>query len=227
LDVLFGLMAPPALILADPGLFRHTMLFQVPDLLAWRVFLYVSVAIALPTLLIGLWLLGGAGRSWHWLRALVRGALLGSALWSVAIGVRLLPMSLPLLLVAIGLLGLVPFVTGWVLFRNAQRLRQLPGDGLPNKVWLVLGLVAAAGLPLAADALVDHGTQRALERATSEDADTRSRALRTLELLSRFIARDEVHALWHRESAGVRRERLADAFRHIADQPPEGWRAVD
>jgi hypothetical protein len=225
LDLIFGVFAPPLLIVLDPGLFRDGGLLR-GDLIGWRAILLASVAIGVPALAWALWLLHRPSEGRVRVRAWLQGVLLGAGACAAALGVLLLPYSLIGALVLIGLLGFAPFVTMWALLRNARRLVPAHSSNA-TRAWTLLGFVLAVGLPAAADLAVSAATSAALERATSPDAGTRSRALDTLDRLGGFVSHADVHKRWRTEVDSTRKGRLAAAFERLAGLPPDHWSEVD
>jgi hypothetical protein len=210
-------LAPPLLILVDPGLFRRNWQFVEPEFLSWSPLLFLSAAIGVPALAIALGVMRRTPARWPRARAVLVGLLLGSAACAAAIGGLLLPYALFLIPVLIGLVGLVPLLTAWLLVRNARRL--VPPH--PARGWVVAGFLVAAGLPLASGLAVHQWKSDALEASLSGDEPVRARGLDRLGRLRAFVSWEDLQREWKRETDPARKERLAEAFRAVTGSRPE------
>jgi hypothetical protein len=115
-DVVVGIVLPVLCLYFDPLVFRGDMM-GAPVLGRFRLFAYAVVAVEICAL--ALWLAAGA-RVKEW-GGMLGGAMLAGALFSFVVGVLILPFSLIGLMVLIGALGFVPFLTAFVYLRNAWR----------------------------------------------------------------------------------------------------------
>lgn len=116
-DVTFGLVLPILCLMADPMFFKSFPLFGRPLLGEYQLFAYVMSAVVMGFFL--------AWRTFpakaNGLSPLFGGVFLGGACFSALVGMAMLPVTLWALLFIIGLLGLIPFVTGFVYLRTGVR----------------------------------------------------------------------------------------------------------
>jgi hypothetical protein len=206
-------IAPPVLIVLDPGLFRETSLLMGAEAFDWFVWLCAASAVGVSTLLVALVVARREPPGGLAARALLVGMLLGSSLWATAIGIRILPYSLVMAVVLVGLLGLVPFATAWVLYQRALALWQAPRGAGRGRAWALIGLLTAIGIPLAADAAVTATRAKAMEHALSDDVAAREAGAATLARLGPFVSWRDLHRRWRREPDPTRQARLGEAFR--------------
>ena len=115
-DGTFGIIAPLLCVIFDPIVFRGG-LYDAPLLDDYRIFAYTIIFIEITVLL--MWLVGRQPR----MRARVLGHVMyGGALFSLVIGLVLLPFSLiGIAFYGIGLCGFAPFLTFIIYLRNGRR----------------------------------------------------------------------------------------------------------
>src|SRR5690242_12076964 len=81
---------------------------------------------------------------------LLTGILLGSGIFSLVLGIAILPMTFLGLLIGIGIFGLTPFITSFVFLRNAYRAWR--GSTVSSRgsvlARVTLGVLLAVGIPL-------------------------------------------------------------------------------
>jgi hypothetical protein len=143
-DVLFGLAIPVLCLVFTPHVIRWDSV-----LIALRT--EIRVFVAFEIVVFAAWLL--LGPRFKGLASLVAGALFGGALAAIAFGILLLPFTLPLLALLIGVFGLLPFPTAFVFLRHAIRAGALSCHSIPRRQAIlaaVLGCVLALGIVLAA-----------------------------------------------------------------------------
>ena len=116
-DVTFGIVMPVLCFYFDPVVFRGGFLNDNGLYPGVRFYAYTISALEMVALCA--WLLG-AGRARRG-PALLAGVLLAGAMFSFVVGVLILPYSVFGLIILIGVLGFVPFLTGLVYVRNAWR----------------------------------------------------------------------------------------------------------
>jgi hypothetical protein len=116
-DIVFGLVLPILCFLLDPVVFKSFPLFGRALLEDYQLFAYV-----LSTVEMGFFL---AWRTFpnrlNALSPLFAGVFLIGACFSFVIGVAMLPVTLWTLLLFIGVVGLIPFVSAFVYLRNGVR----------------------------------------------------------------------------------------------------------
>jgi hypothetical protein len=146
-DVAFGLVLPVLCFVFDPIVF-HEWLSDEPGLLGrWQFYVYTISALEMVALAAWLCKAGGTGRP----PAALGGMLLAGGVFSLALGVVLLPLSLLGLLVFVGVFGFVPFLTAVVYLRNGWRAADPDRSG-DDMSWrdaaaLAFGFVLALGAP--------------------------------------------------------------------------------
>jgi hypothetical protein len=140
-DLLGGILLPAMCLVYDPGIFRDT---RASDLAIVAV-----VAIVSQMAVLAIWMI--AGRFLGCWNALFGGMLTVGAAVAGAIALALSPISLlGLLAYGIGLLGLTPYLTCVVFWRNARdALRQAagPGSKWEVRVLFAVGFLLAAASP--------------------------------------------------------------------------------
>ncbi len=109
-DVIFGILLPLFCLMFDPGefFFRHP----------YQGFIYLFIGLEMITLII--WLGWGQSFSNRGV-AIIAGILFLGALFSLVVGLILLPLSLIFSVVLIGILGFTPFFTAVAFYRNGRR----------------------------------------------------------------------------------------------------------
>lgn len=152
-DISLGIIAPLLCLVLDPIVFRYTFVINivclrppvVEDPLSPRhlaIFAYSLIGLGMLALLI--WLI-----SWRWLgpaSAIFAGIFITGAISAFALGVGLLPLSVPGLLILIGLCGFTPFLTSFIYLCNGIRAWHMARQHIPAKpfAWLLaLALTAA------------------------------------------------------------------------------------
>jgi hypothetical protein len=166
-DILFGVFAPLLCIIYDPFVFRYSPLITTSHLVEYRVFAYIGII--LGTITLTSWLTFGSRIGYRWI-GFFAGILLFGALFASAGGLLLLPFSVfGLLLYGIGLLGFIPFVTGFVFLRNGLRAlsykEQMQSFSERRLFWvsIVLGLSMIIAIPIVAQwqtsQIVSQGVQ--------------------------------------------------------------------
>jgi len=203
----FGIVLPMLCLVADPGVLRASGFGMGPPLLgshAAAVYALVFPAMAL----LAVWLHRRKGGIF------VAGPLLAGGVLAVAVGIALLPWSIPLSLVGIGLLGLVPFGTALVYFGNGlSALREARARHAAARAYLVAGVLglAAVGLPLAAQASVDRRAREVLQAAQSGDAARQARAVAALRTFGWLADSSAVFDAWRYADPQVQ-ERIERAW---------------
>lgn len=147
-DVAFGFVMPVLCLVFDPIVFREWMSDR-PGIFG-RLQSYAYTISALEMVALAAWLLraGGGGRA----QAALGGVLFAGGLFSLAVGVVLLPFSLlGLIYFFVGAFGFTPLLTSVVYLRNGWRAADpdRAGDEMSwRDAWaFALGFVAALGVP--------------------------------------------------------------------------------
>ena len=116
-DVIFGILLPVVTLIADPIVFKGGIIGDEPVLGDYQIFAYIISGLELVVLVSWFTL----GRHLTSFSAPIGGILIAGALFSLAVGVLILPYSLLGLIVLIGAAGFTPFLTAFVYFRTGVR----------------------------------------------------------------------------------------------------------
>jgi hypothetical protein len=154
-DIVFGVVTPLVCLILDPGIFRTGALGNGGWLgyLTW--FALLAIPIQIFTLIAWLWF-GTAFEPWT---GGIAGILLVGGMFAGLIGVLLLPLSLIGLLLLVGIVGFLPFITAGVFIRNAFRALQPTSTTIADARLLgslVIGIVIASTVPMIAQAAAQH-----------------------------------------------------------------------
>jgi hypothetical protein len=151
-DIMFGFVMPVLCFVFDPLVF-HRWLSYKPGLFGrWQFYAYTISALAMVALAVWFFKASrGGGRP----PAVLGGMLLAGGVFSLVIGVVLLPFSLMgLVFFLVGAFGFTPFFTAVVYLRNGWRAANpgRSGDGLRrhDAAAFALGFVLALGVPVVA-----------------------------------------------------------------------------
>ncbi|HVF66309.1 MAG TPA: hypothetical protein VM914_01510 [Pyrinomonadaceae bacterium] len=227
-DVIFGLVLPALCFVFDPivfrggvGVIRHDGIYREA-----RLFAYSASALEMATLACWLFVIR---RHPAWSRP-AGGVMAAGALFSLALGVAILPFSvLGLLLFGIGALGFIPFVTALVYLRNARRALRLNRTGSPvrggTSAAFAFGLAFALGMP----AVAQRGATQIVRRASAEAVEggelspQRRRVVRALTFLSGETFDGLVYR-YRTESDAGRKLRLAEAYTEVTGRDIDDFR---
>ena len=226
-DMAFGLVVPVLCLLFDPIIFKGGLMGEGGMLGRFQLFAYVLAALEITTLVVWLW----RGRSMTQWQSAFGGVLLAGALFSLVIGVVILPLSLlGLLFFGIGALGFTPFLTAFVYLRHGLRAVKETRSvsavtaGRPASVAgaFALGAAFALGFPAAAQRGITRSVNNSLTAALE------GRELSADEkILLRFAGGaaersfDEIVWLYQKEKDPQRKERLAKSYREITGRDIE------
>ena len=159
-DVVMGLLAPVVCFYFDPIVFQGTLIGPVYS--GYQLFAYSVTAIAVFVLLV--WLL--FGRRLRSIGALLGGFLYAGAVFSVVIGLAILPFSLMGLLLLIGVFGFTPFFTAFAYWRNGRRALLADVDYAASRSWftpIAIGFILALGLPTFASMQVSRTLSNSID----------------------------------------------------------------
>jgi len=167
-DVLFGIIFPIGCLVFDPIVFRDLGPCSPAVLGRYQILAYVAVGIGEVTLVLW-WLLG------QWLahlHGLIVGICLAGAVFASGVGLFLLPETVIGLMVIIGILGFVPFLTALVYGRLAYRLwvGAWAGQTPRYRLWLVASALVSFTLALGVPALLNQPHALAYEQRRAEYA---------------------------------------------------------
>lgn len=209
-DVVFGILMPVFCFCFDPGIIRGTESTFSES----RVFIYGFSGIAIFTM--SIWL--GCGQRMRSLTAVFGGVLLAGALISFAIGVIIFPLTLIGILFVIGLLGLVPFVTGFVYLRNALRAIRQTGSAASRSLrvaTVVFSAVMAIALPGAAQLTVTKMVNQSIAEILDQNSGSVDVPIARIKKLHLVVDTDPIVREYENESSTLRRERLSQAYKEI------------
>ena len=116
-DVVFGILLPMVTFVADPIVFKGGIVGDEPVLGDYQLFAYLISGLEMVVLV--LWF--SLRRHLTSFSAPIGGILIAGGLFSLAVGVLILPYSLLGLIVLIGAAGFTPFLTAFVYFRSGVR----------------------------------------------------------------------------------------------------------
>ena len=212
-EVIAGILLPALCLAVDPMVFRKSseLPFETPVLAHYTAFGYAGTVVAMIGL--SLWLTFGR------FPAFFSGLLAVQAIFAVFLGASLLPYSIiGLAFFGLGILGLAPFLTGFVLARNGARaFRAASFLERPNVEFagFALGALLAVGIPV----LVHFGAhaivRRSVEKVLAQDPKEARSAVSTLAMLSWAPEIQEIANVHALEPDPVRRKRLEAAWLEI------------
>ena len=156
-DLLAGALMPIICVFFDPGVLREVQAGFVPGFLDFRFLagtqlgIIMVLAIVVQVGMLLLWQL--APRGVPSLAGFFAGSFAVGTLLAVAIGVCILPLTLIGLLLVVGFLGTMPFLTAIVYLRNlnsATRMALANSEVVLMRITfaVTLGIMVAVGLPL-------------------------------------------------------------------------------
>jgi hypothetical protein len=212
----------------DPVVFRgdYNLLGHQGVYHRLRLFAYSASALEIATLACWLFVIR---KFPAWSRP-AGGVMAAGALFSFALGLAILPLSIAgLLFVGLGALGFIPFVTALVYLRNARRALRLNRAGEPVRggatAAFAFGLAFALGMP----AVAQRGATRIVRNASAEVVEggelspQRRRIVRALTFLSgeTFYHLIRQHS---EEPDAERRHRLAEAYEEVTGEDMDAYR---
>ncbi len=211
-SVLAGIIAPTVCFALERMLFS-----DIPDTLPGSQFidffpLFGYGIIGLEMLVLAVWLkFGDRLGTWN---ALVAGVLFVGALVAGGIGLWLLPLSLIGLLVLIGLLGFVPFLTAAVYCMNAVEAYRRAGAvtvGARLTSLVLAGAILVIGVPGSVQTWALMAASSAVGKVIAGDP----MAVTKLPLWCRHTAANGLIWSYASEEDPVRKQRLADAYKAL------------
>jgi hypothetical protein len=217
-DVAFGVVMLVLCYVFDPIVFTGGFMDEGGLYSRYQFYAYTISALEMVALCAWLFSAGRAGRR----PAALAGMLLAGALFSFFVGLTILPYSFIGLIILIGALGFVPFLTAFVYLRNGWRAAGAvghAGKGSPAlaAAALAFGFFFALGAPAVAHVSIESEVSAALAdvREGRELSPARLRALRVAAAASGTAAYDELVWEYHGEPDPARRARLAKAYAEI------------
>ena len=221
-DVALGVMMPILCFYFDPGILRNSSLgFPMgPPISQVSMFIYILSAMAIPTLVLWLWL-GPRLKRWS---GIVGGMLLAGAILSFTIGVVILPLTFIGLIMLIGVLGFVPFLTAFVYLRNglraiAQANLTLPRFQLVGSV--LLGATLIIGIPVIAQQQLTQIVNESMAQILRSDDQSVDEAISRAKSFKWLIDTRPILLAYEKETDPVRKERLAKAYQELEGEDIE------
>jgi hypothetical protein len=217
-SILAGIVAPIVCFAVQPLVFSGDPL-TLPGLQFVNVFwLFGYGIVGLEMLVLALWLTFGS-RLGAW-NGPVAGVLFAGALFAGGLGLVLLPFSVIGLMVIIGALGFVPFLTAAVYFANAveavRRAREL-ARGTKLVAAVLLGAALVIGVPGALEARASLVVRSAIRDVAAGNPA----GLASLRFWYRFAAGDMLVWTYADELDTIRKQRLADAYKELTGEDVE------
>ncbi len=214
-DIFFGAILPVVCLLMDPGIFHGNGLPGTSRLAHFGLFAYLEIAFCIAALIFYL----VTRRSSRFLA----GMLYAGMLFSLAVGIMILPLTLVGMFMLIGFLGLTPFLTGFVFQRNARRCwRRSSRKSSPAAIFVAafaaaMTMIAPLAIQFEAVKITDSAM---LTLRTGTDTEA-SRAIHTLKIARVVIDTDRLAIAYGNTDDKKVRERLARAFYELTGEKVE------
>jgi hypothetical protein len=210
-DLCFGIVAPVLCAVYDPAVFRGSAMAASASLGFLRLFGYLEIGLGVSALVYYFRTRRGSG--------LLAGALCGGSIFSFAVGVYILPLSIIGLILIVGVFGFTPFVTSFVFLRNSYRCRRQFREGhLQENTFLpfALGTVLILAVPLGLQVLVSALAQRAIMQMQSDSEPALKNAVRTFGYLHyAYVDDDEIVIAYEKSKDDRKKNHLASAYQAL------------
>ena len=223
-DVIVGIILPLLCLIFDPIVFRGGFRGEGGGILKnFQLFAYTVIGLEVLTLAV--WLIWGQ-RVGAWASA-IAGILLAGSLFSLLIGIILLPLSLLGLFFAfIGVLGFTPFITYIIYLRNGRRALRAANDGARGYELmgaLLLGTVFVLGGSALAQWKVSEMAAQSVQELIRGERKSAAAATQRLRYVNRIIDvdLDELVRAYERSNDPAYKERLARVYTEITGQSIE------
>ncbi len=216
-DVVFGLIAPILCFYFDPIVFKGSFVRE-STIQSYQLFAYGVTAVEVSVLAV--WLLFG-DRLGGWSRP-VGGVLISGAVFSAAIGVAILPLSIIGLILVIGIFGFIPFITAFVYLRVGWRALKSEESTTPVS-WanaLLIGAILSLGIPALLSLYVSRTASRSVEvilHGSPQQAQVALARLRKLPIIPRQDLEPLLQA-YMAEKDAKRKETLKDSYRLLTGE---------
>jgi hypothetical protein len=221
-DVILGILLPLLCMIFDPAGF----FFNHP----YQVFIYLFIGLEMVTLAI--WLVRGQSFSNSGV-AMIAGILFLGALFSLVVGLILLPLSLIFSLMLIGILGFTPFFTAVAFYRNGrcaviQAYKQMRFITLT--ISFVFGMLLVTAPPSYAQWYTSQLVSQVIQAALQGDVQSATKATQKIKFIPwcfkgclSEIVRDYYNS---EEQQFSQQQILANTYREITGKDineREGW----
>lgn len=215
-DVVFGILMPLVCFYFDPGIIRGTGSTMLGE---FSIVIYGFSGAAI--LMLSIWIVFGdrLGSS----TPIFGGVFLAGATVSFAIAVMILPLTLIGLVFLIGVLGFVPFITGFVYLRNGLRAighaRQATSS--TRVATVVISAVIALALPGLAQWTAIEMVDQSIARILDENSGPIDEPIARIKRLHSVIDTDRIVREYEKETETARKERLGRAYKEITGEEIE------
>jgi hypothetical protein len=224
-DVIFGILMPLLCFYFDPGILSRESLGitrgPIPVFSGRTFFIYAFSALAILALIV--WM-GLHNRATPSVRAGLGGVLLAGAVLSFAIGVVILPLTILGILFVIGILGLIPFFTGFVYLRNGVRASGIASPEAyrtPRVAIAVVVALIALGLPGIAQWKINSSVKESLAQILDPNTESIDAPLARIKRFHSFVDTDRILHQYESETNPARQERLGRAYKEITGEDIE------
>lgn len=213
-DLLFAIVVPLICLWFDPCVFRRG---GVNEHFVWQHLAaasYAAIGSQMTALMIWVVLQSRLKAS----AGFLGGVLLGGTLFAAVLGLSLLPLSIPALLVVIGVLGFAPFLTALVFLRHFVRACNRTLQTTRRTVALTLigiGLLFSVGVPAITHVWAVRTMETAVAAIMGEDPAAKERAITRLESLQSILDMDRYLSSYATEKDARRCQHLANAYKAI------------
>lgn len=222
-DVIVGIILPLLCLFFDPVVFRGGFRSEGGILQNFQLFAYTVITLEVLTLAV--WLIGGE-RVGAWASA-IAAVLLAGSLFSLVIGIVLLPLSiLGLFFAFIGALGFTPFITFIIYLRNGRRALRAANAGARRYEFmgaLLLGTVFVLGGPALAQWKVSEMAEQSVEELIGGEGKSAAAAMQRLKYVNRIMSvnLDKMVRAYEKSDDPAYKERLARLYTEITGQSIE------
>ncbi|HEV7474094.1 MAG TPA: hypothetical protein VGN90_08595 [Pyrinomonadaceae bacterium] len=216
-DFVFCLLAPILCFYFDPVVFKGGLMGK-PVLQSFQLFAYGVTAVEIAVFLV--WILVGE-RLGAWSR-LIGGTLISGAVFSAVIGFAILPYSVLGLMVLIGVLGFIPFLTAFAYLRIGWRALRSPGKTPAGSslIPLLAGAILSLALPALVSLYVSQATTNSVNAILYGNNQQAELAVGHLRRLP-FIPQQKLDALanaYSIERDPARKERLKNSYQALTGE---------
>lgn len=190
-DIAFGLIAPILCFYFDPVVFKGGVMGQ-PILQPYQLFAYGVTALEVSLFAVAM-LFGSLLGTWS---RLIGGALICGAVFSAVIGLAILPYSLMGLVIAIGALGFIPFVTAFVYLRVGWRALKNEAKTSAGSCVdaMLIGAILSLGIPALGSLYVSRAASHSIDEILHGNAQQAELAVVHLRRLP-FIPQHDLEPL--------------------------------
>jgi hypothetical protein len=221
-DVIFGVVMPLVCFYFDPGIIRGGTFRWYLPMLPHAILVYSLSAIAVLSLVV--WL-SFASRIKAAAGAIIAGAFVAGAVCSFTIGIIIVPLTIIGLLLIIGILGLVPFLTGFVYLRNAVRAIRSANTFLGRPILagtVAVGLLISAGLPAIGEFTIGRIVRKSMDQIlTQQDPESFEAAVQWMKYFGWITDMDTLVRAYESEPNQKHKDSLARAYKEITGQEIE------